>query len=1170
MNRVLIVMGIMGLLSHGMISRAQTPGSNLKAKYINCYGNDVVIDSLPVIPLNVSIVEDSAHHALAPHQYEVEYNVLSIQAPALTESADSLQLYVEYRVLPYDLKAPYRRIDTTLIQPDVKGDYIGFSYDDLDPQETLIDFEGMNYSGSFSRGLSFGNRQNLVLNSSLNLQLAGTLGDDLEILAAISDNDIPIQPDGNTQQLQEFDRIFIQISKGNNTLRAGDFEIGRPNSYFMNYFKRAQGLYVENETMVGDEGIWRSSASVSISKGKFRRQIVTPNEGNQGPYKLIGNDNEVFIIVLANTERVFLDGELMKRGLEYDYVIDYNRGEVTFTAKRLIHKDVRIIVEFEYSDQNYLRSMQTVSTSLETEKWTVDINYFSEQDSRTSLGNQQLTEEDQLILSQIGDDLDKAFINSIRPPPEMDGLPQNAVLYELRDTILEDGTPVRDILVFSNDEEQDLFQATFTDVGEGNGDYIIGANLANGRVYEWVSPDPITGLSRGRYVPKRRVITPKKQQMMTMGAGYKINEDHHVKAEFGISSLDRNRFSVIDNDNNIGLGGNFTYEGKLDFSTDKSKVTLEPFAFYEVKSQNFRAINQYRPAEFQRDWNIDTNLEAQEHLATGGFSFVHESLGTASYAYSGFFQQDVYSGSRHEYDIASKFSGYDLKVYGSELFSEDIFSRGRFSRPRFDVSKTFDSLGKLKIGVYGEREKNEFYNTEDGELAAQSFHWDIGKVYVSTPTDKPFHVGASYTLRDDILPRDGEFTLASRAQEWRFDGGWKQSKNSNLTWTFTSRNLEVTDTSSFDFNPQRTFLGRINYQLNALKNVIRSNTAYEVGSGQEPRLEFTYIEVRPGEGQYIWTDLNGDGIQQLDEFQLAPFPDEANFIRVANITGEFVRTDNVLFNQQLLIDPRAVWYGEKGLKKLISRFSFQSNVNLQRRSSEGADVDVWNPFDLDFEDERTIFLGAVSRHSLFFNRANPKFEMQYNIRDIKNRNLLTTGFESRLNIENDITTRWNPGKILSLQMTLAEGVLVSETEAFDSRNFDIKSYRVEQELVVQPSNKLRGALRFNYKNQVNTRIENGERAEVYQGALEGLFNVSNKFLIRTDATLALISFDGQANSPLEFAMLEGLKDGINVLWSVQYEQRMANNIQLIVNYEGRKTGEANTVHVFRMQMRATF
>ena len=126
--------------------------------------------------------------------------------------------------------------------------------------------------------------------------MAGQLGD-LEVLAAITDNSIPLQPEGNTQQLREFDKIFIQIKKDENTLIAGDYELSRPDSYFMNYFKKLQGATfsrrwtMDGRRRTGDGGrvlktqnpTLNTKFSVAAARGKFARNTLAAQEGNQGP-----------------------------------------------------------------------------------------------------------------------------------------------------------------------------------------------------------------------------------------------------------------------------------------------------------------------------------------------------------------------------------------------------------------------------------------------------------------------------------------------------------------------------------------------------------------------------------------------------------------------------------------------------------------------------------------------------------------------------------------------------------------------------------------------------------------------------------------------------------------------------------------------------------------------
>src|SRR5690606_34328620 len=117
---------------------------------------------------------------------------------------------------------------------------------------------------------------------------------------------------------------------------------------------------------------------------KFARNILAVQEGNQGPYRLRGAEGERFIILLAGTERVFLNGKLLQRGLEADYVIDYNAASITFTPAHLINKDSRIVVEFDYTDQSYLRSLYAADLDYKVEKARVYFSFYSDQDSKNS------------------------------------------------------------------------------------------------------------------------------------------------------------------------------------------------------------------------------------------------------------------------------------------------------------------------------------------------------------------------------------------------------------------------------------------------------------------------------------------------------------------------------------------------------------------------------------------------------------------------------------------------------------------------------------------------------------------------------------------------------------------------------------------------------------------
>ncbi|HEY4336125.1 MAG TPA: hypothetical protein VGM89_09515, partial [Puia sp.] len=179
--------------------------SNLHRKYLAVKGGIIHIDSASLIP-NAFFIKDVPDSA-----YTLDWvnATLAWRHPPPGDPdrvADSV--LITYRSFPYRLNAIARRFSYDSIE-----NYFLFHPNDRDKDarngDNFFNFGNITYNGSFGRSITFGNSQDAVVTSNLNLQISGYLADSIEISAAITDNNIPIQPDGTTADLNEFDKIFL-------------------------------------------------------------------------------------------------------------------------------------------------------------------------------------------------------------------------------------------------------------------------------------------------------------------------------------------------------------------------------------------------------------------------------------------------------------------------------------------------------------------------------------------------------------------------------------------------------------------------------------------------------------------------------------------------------------------------------------------------------------------------------------------------------------------------------------------------------------------------------------------------------------------------------------------------------------------------------------------------
>lgn len=213
---------------------------------------------------------------------------------------------------------------------------------------TEIDQFPLNASGSFFRGINFGGNGNSALNGGLRMQIAGKISNETYISGVVTDESLPIQPDGATADLDEIDKVFIHVDNPKFSIIAGDIETNEKNISINRFQRNLIGL--DNKIQYKDKLI---TSVIGQTKGTYQRIEIKGKDGNQGPYYLTTVNGLSNVIISSGSEKVWLNGKLLKRGEDLDYIIDYSKGEVFFNSKNLIYFDSDIDIEYLYRQTNY-------------------------------------------------------------------------------------------------------------------------------------------------------------------------------------------------------------------------------------------------------------------------------------------------------------------------------------------------------------------------------------------------------------------------------------------------------------------------------------------------------------------------------------------------------------------------------------------------------------------------------------------------------------------------------------------------------------------------------------------------------------------------------------------------------------------------------------------------
>ena len=1048
-----------------------------------------------------------------------------------------------FKKYPNIFSKEYSRLSEELILDNTNNLNTLFRLSQRNSSNTVKPYD-LNTSGSISRGITVGNNQNSVLNSELDLQISGMLSESVSIKASIQDSNVPLQENGYSQQLDEFDQIFIELASTNWKIRGGDIDLSKKSSFFGNFDKRIQGLLINSKLSESIE----IKAAGAIVKGKYKKSQIYPQNGNQGPYKLIGESGELYVLVVSGSESVFVNGVKIERGKDKDYVINYNAGEIIFNTKFPIMADMRIQVDYQVSEKNYNSFVGFSNIIIKKNKFTHNISYYNENDLKNQPLLQNLSDDQKEILTSAGDD--NQLMNA--PTGIISSYDENRILYK-KETINN-----IEIYTYSNDPDEILYNVNFSNVGDNLGDYLLLTNNTIDNIYEYISP--INGVKQGNYSPEIQLIAPQRLELMVYNTAYRSEKNSTVNFELAASNKDKNLFSSIDDTDNTGFASKFNYS--FEKETNK-KFMLNSEINIDYIDKNFQPIERIYNTEFNRDWSIDNILDRNKNQLLSDIS-----IGLKSYRFGNFDYQienlelgNNYKGTRNNLVITlDKIDGLKIFSNSSLMNSETDNYKTEFIRSNNNLDYKYNiGWSEIKINLEKKVSDNPINNIINTDFAQKYIEIKNG----FGDREKSFiEFGYRKKINDSVVTNDLE--NVNYSDSYFIDTQILNKSKSKLN-IYINQNKLVSKTENRSDNFLNT---RMIYNQKVLKNIINSNLFFETNSGNLPQQEYTFLEVEPGLGSYKWIDVNQNNIQELEEFEVAIFEDEGKYIRVLLPNQIFIKTYQNKLNYSLGLNFSRFKNSKNKFEQFISKISNQFQYSIDKKSdlNLNSNIDI-NPFQIN-KDELLAYNYSI-KNILYLNKGKQKHSVIFTYSENESKNNFTFGSTrnaqnfKRLNIIHK-----------AKEVYLFELMANKENKSSWSENYLEKNYLLEKEQINPKLTYLAGKnnrINFLYQfSKINNRLGNQEFLNQQQFGISLFLNQKQKRGFVTEFNYFKNEFNGDINSIISYVMMNGLQNGENYTWSIRFQQKISKLLDLNFIYYGRKSENSRTIHNGSVQLKAIF
>ncbi|MDZ7318225.1 MAG: hypothetical protein ONB11_03665 [candidate division KSB1 bacterium] len=1072
---------------------------------------------------------------VAGRDYEVDSRYGKITFRYHLLAGQKVRVY--YRFLPISLKSRYfLRELNQLSSSDQPISYPSQTM--VRPRPPAEAAASLTQNGSIVRGISIGSNQGLKLESGLRMEIAGKIANKVEVVAALTDQNTPIQPEGNTQTLQEIDKVFVQLKSDRFQATLGDYYFALDGTEFGPYNRKLQGVMG-----TADFGKTQLTLSAAVSRGKFTSNYFLGQEGNQGPYQLKGDRGQIDIIVLAGTEKVWVDGQLMTRGEDNDYVIEYSNGQLTFTRRRLITADSRITVDFQFSDQKFQRSLYgaNVQSHSKNDKLALNLRLLSEVDNKDNPLDYTLTEENKRRLQLAGDHIDSAVVSGANYLGPGKG-----------SYIAVDSAGVR-FYRYVGAEAGD-YNVAFEYVGSGQGSYRQ-LGYAN---YQYVGP------GQGTYLPVIFLSPAQRHDLVDAEITFAPQPNLQLKTELAVSRRDENLFSTRDDRDNSGLALN------AQLGLKQQEIQLLGYRWgkvdlsgrYRRVQQDFHFLDRTEEVEKNRKWDLPSQItRAEEMMELQASYFPRDQLRFSAGMGENQRGENFYA-QRWEFGSEMTINKLPITRYQIEAINSQEAAATRTSRWIRHQGSSQYQIWKFKPAVQFQAESKK-ENFQDS-LSLGFRYYELSPMLQLQDWKKmAFAISLSQRQQDRLEAsifqpesKASTQTIGWQLQEWR---------NLSLALEYTHRERTYADSA---IGKKLTDLADFRADYAPFRRALTTSWHYQLSNTQVARQERIYIKVERGQGNYRYDE-------DLNEY--VPDVLTGDYILRVRATNDFVPVVELRASSTIKFQPDLLWHQAKPLssmaqwKKWLTAISTETFVQLEEKTS---DPDVWAIYRLNpshFQNETTTLFGIANlRQDIFWNRNLAKFSvrLRYNQRQDLNNQYLEGGQRSYL-VERQMRLKSQLSPKVSSQLDFENRMEQKKYQIAGRSDKDILANQVILDLSYRPRQIFELASKLQWAHAIN-RVANKLEVNFFSLMPRANYSFRSKGRLRLELELNRVDVRPK-KAIVPYEMVGGNRGGTNVRWSAALDYNISRYIRAAFNWNGRyEESSPRPIYTLRAEMRAFF